>query len=139
MINRQKLLISLKDFTNGGDSFNCLVFRLITKAQSTPKNMTKLVFAFPEYVSIWLEWQRCADEEKFFSNKGLQECNTRIKNIKKAIKRFKNYRRWYKPLNYGMYSEAEIKEWIDKYKLLLRLEVGTKRMILNEYRNENYF
>ncbi len=71
--------------------------------------------------------------------KDLQNCNARIVKIKEAIKRFKNYRKWYKPLYWGMYSKRDIKEWVNKYYFLLRLEVKTKRLIMGYKINSNSF
>lgn len=67
----------------------------------------------------------------------LEKCNTRIKEIKKTMRHFKNYRKWYKIVYWGMYSKQEIKDWIDKCKFILRINVKTKRSILEKI-NQQY-
>jgi len=70
------------------------------------------------------------------SKERLQEVNTRILHIKQTMKRFKNYRKWWKVLYWYMYSKQDIEDWIDKYKILLRFEVWMKRSILKQLENK---
>lgn len=51
---------------NPGSNFDSIIFALISKAQNTPDNYYRLMLAFPEYVSLWEEWQNTQDEEDFF-------------------------------------------------------------------------
>lgn len=46
----------------------------------------------------------------------LEECNARILNIKSHIKHFRNYRKWWKVINWNMYNKQEIEDWVNKYK-----------------------
>lgn len=62
----------------------------------------------------------------------LNECNSRILEVKKSINRFRNYRKWYKPLYWGLYSKQEIEEWVKKYEILLLFNLETKKFILNK-------
>lgn len=67
----------------------------------------------------------------------LKPIDENIIACKQSIKDFKNFKKWYKPLHYCIYSEAEIQEWIFKYKRLLRFGVITKRFMINFYNKNN--
>lgn len=81
----------------------------------------------------------CGDEQvlrrlinKFERQSKLDECNKRMVVIKREIKKLKNFKRWYKPLNYNIFSHEQIKNYINKYMLLLRIEVSIKRTFLKK-------
>jgi hypothetical protein len=64
--NKQWLAFQLRQWQKGADNFSSLVFRLISKAQSTPENMARLRIGFLDWVEIWEEWQNTQDETLFF-------------------------------------------------------------------------
>ena len=64
--NKDQLALDLKYFLNGGNSFNCLVFLLISKSRSTPTNRDRLQLGFSDYIEIWEEWEKSIDENIFF-------------------------------------------------------------------------
>lgn len=51
---------------SGGDSFDCLILRLISKAQNTPENYFCLMVGFPIHVILWEIWQESDNEQEFF-------------------------------------------------------------------------
>ena len=66
MKTKKELAQELKNWQNGANNFDALVFTLISKAQSTPHNMYRLAMAFSEWIEVWKEWQETKDEEEFF-------------------------------------------------------------------------
>lgn len=63
----------------------------------------------------------------------LAECNERIEERKRTIRRFYCYKKWYNPFYYFIYSHEEIKENIERCKFIIRLNVITKIMILKKH------
>ena len=66
--------------------------------------------------------------------KELENVNNNIKDCKDSIKRFLNFKKWYKPWDYFIYNNRQIEDWINSYKYLLRLNIILKRAILKKYK-----
>jgi len=60
-----------------------------------------------------------------------------IADNKKIIRRFKNFKRWYKPFNYFVFTDEQIEDYIRKYLLLLKFSVHLKRLIIKKHEQSN--
>lgn len=66
---RKKAVELLKYWRDGGDSFTCLLYSLIQKAN--PSNRMRLRKGFPTEVELWSDWYNSSTEDAFFAKHGV--------------------------------------------------------------------
>jgi len=67
-------------------------------------------------------------------SKDLQDVNHRIIDCKKGIEKFTNYKnRWWDLFNYFTFTKEQCNYYISSYENMLRLNVLTKRRIINKH------
>lgn len=63
-MDKKRAVELLWDSQHGGDSFTCMLYRMIAKADLGNKLLLKQ--SFPVEVETWLEWYHSPTEEEFF-------------------------------------------------------------------------